>query len=293
VRTTPQPAVPAEQRGPLWWGTLFHLGPPLGFIAWLCFGGTGWYSVAAAFFTVSFVSLIGLLWAEHRWPAVDMPPPDRHAVYEGLILVFIKGVGVGGAVVVGGWWLLAPLAPLASSGPWVICLAVLGTALQSYWIHRYLNHGKGRGRIKRWYRRNHARHHAVSELDFLRGNLSSVFDTAVTGFQVPLVILSAALGMDLTSTVIAYGLVLLLQATHHTNHTFNIGWLRWVFMDNHAHKLHHCRRGSLVNHGALFTLWDRLGGTYFEDWRLRANHLQRHRIPLPIRRSTGRREGRR
>ena len=75
---------------------------------------------------------------------------------------------------------------------------------------------------------------------------------------------------------------LLLQATDHTSVTYNIGWLRYVFMDNHAHKLHHCKRGNLINHAAAFSVFDRLFGTYYEDWTLSSNYLHHHKIALPI-----------
>jgi len=145
-----------------------------------------------------------------------------------------------------------------------------------------LNHGKAKNVVSKLFRKIHVSHHSVEVLDFLRGNVSSFWDTAVTGFQIPLAIIGAWLGMDLPSILITYGLVLMLQATHHANHTVNIGNLRFFFMDNHAHKLHHCPRGYMVNHGALFSLWDQAFGTYYEDWSLSSNYMQKHRIPIPV-----------
>ena len=66
--------------------------------------------------------------------------------------------------------------------------------------------------------------------------------------------------------------------------TYNIGPLKYIFMDNHAHKLHHCRKGNLINHAAAFSFYDRLWGTYYEDWNMSANYLHHYRIPLPIKR---------
>ncbi|MGK0387739.1 MAG: sterol desaturase/sphingolipid hydroxylase (fatty acid hydroxylase superfamily) [Maribacter sp.] len=53
-------------------------------------------------------------------------------------------------------------------------------------------------------------------------------------------------------------------------------------MDNRAHKLHHCRRGNLINHGTLFSLWDRAFNTYYEDWNLSSNYMHKHNIILKI-----------
>jgi sterol desaturase/sphingolipid hydroxylase (fatty acid hydroxylase superfamily) len=125
----------------------------------------------------------------------------------------------------------------------------------------------------------------VTELDFLRGNQSSYADTSLTQFQPSLIVISWLLGMDLAPTLVAYGLILQLQATDHTNITFNIGWLSYIFMDNHAHKLHHCKRGNLINHAAGFSFFDRWFGTYYENWQLSSNYLHHHGIPLPIKRA--------
>src|SRR5262249_33693385 len=169
-----------------------------------------------------------------------------------------------GGLIAAGWWALS-LVPLHARlhGGWArIVAATLATDLAYYWIHRAVSHGRGRGRVLGFYRRSHAAHHSVTALDFLRRNQSSPVDTAVSQFQPAVIVVSWLLGMDLGSTLAAYALVLMLQATDHTNVTFDIGWLRYVFMDNHAHKLHHCRRGNLVNHGAAFSIWDRAFGTY-------------------------------
>ncbi len=151
-------------------------------------------------------------------------------------------------------------------------------------IHRGLNHSRAKDAVSRWVRGNHVVHHLVEDLDFFRGNHSSVMDTAVTGFQLPLVLLATAFGLDLPSTGVACGLVLMLQATHHLNHTLDLGPLRCAFMDNHAHKLHPRKGGRLVSHGAMFSLWDRAFGTCFEDWTLSANHLADAGLALPLRR---------
>jgi len=275
---------PPERRSGVAFGLAVHLGPAVAFVAALTLGGVTAAHAAAAFAIISLLNLAVVLAAEARSPAVALPAPSRAQWVEGLALVFVKGAGVGGAVVAAGWWLLSLLSPVSGlGGGWLpIFAAVMLTDYAYYWGHRALNHGRGAHPLVRWSRRNHALHHSVPELDFLRGNVSSLFDTAVTGFQIPLAIIATALGLGLTETMVAYALVLMLQGTHHVNHTFDLGWLRHVFMDNHAHKLHHCRRGMLVNHGAMFSLWDRAHGTYFEDWSLNANHLHRSGVTLPV-----------
>jgi len=283
--TEPLPDVPSEQRSQLAFGLLVHLGPAVLFSCALALFGMTIPVALVAFVFISLANLAVVLSSERVAPSVDLPRANATEVREGLGLVFVTGVVGGSVVVVGGWLAASFLFPgHMGSSPWfLVPVAVLLTDGAYYWIHRSLNHGRGRNVVIRWFRRKHARHHQVTVLDFFRGNISSFVDTAVTGFQIPLVVLATVFGMDLTSTVVAYALVLMLQATHHVNHTFNLGPFRYVFMDNHAHKLHHCPRGRLVNHAALFSIWDRLFGTYYEDWRLSSNYMSKHHIALPLR----------
>ncbi|MCG8668127.1 MAG: sterol desaturase family protein [Pseudomonadales bacterium] len=285
--------VPSETKHSFMLGNAVHLGPSLIFSLLLLLNAPNWWLLVGSFLALSVVNLIFIVLLEERSPAVDLPKRTFKAWSEGLSLVFLKGVLSGSLVVFIAWALLNSILGEAitintdiKSGAlptWLLIIAaVCLTDFCYYWIHRELNHGKGKSRLHKWFQKKHVTHHSVEVLDFLRGNISSFFDTAVTGFQVPLAIISVLLGLDLYTTLIVYALVLMLQATHHANHTFNIGWLRFIFMDNHAHKLHHCPRGYLVNHGALFSLWDQAFGTYYEDWQLSANYLQKHRIPLPL-----------
>ncbi len=284
--TDRRPDVPAERAGSVAFGLAVHLGPAAAYVALLATFGISSPLAIVAFGLLSLVNLAVVLEVERRDPCVALPSPSNEQIRAGLSLVFLKGIVLGGAVVVGGWWLLSlPLGgPGSTTGWFAIGAAVLLTDALYYAIHRGLNHSRSKDTVSRWFRGNHVVHHLVEELDFFRGNHSSVMDTAVTGFQLPLVLLATLFGLDLPSTLVAYGLVLMLQATHHLNHTLDLGPLRYVFMDNHAHKLHHCKGGRLVNHGAMFSLWDRAFGTYFEDWTLSANHLADAGLALPLRR---------
>ena len=276
-------SVTAEQQSPLWLGLLVHLGPAAGFITYLSFAGVTLFNVLSAFVTVALLNLLVVLYIEGRSPSVELPTPGHRETLQGLALVFVTGFLCGGSFVALGWWGLSHVVPAAGAHSWLpVVAAVMLTDLVYYWSHRALNHGKGRNPIVRWFRKNHVMHHSVPHLDFMRGNVSSFFDTALTGFQLPLVAFAAAFGLSLEETLAAYGLVVMLQATHHVNHTFNIGALRFFFMDNHAHKLHHCPRGRLVNHGALFSVWDQLFGTFYENWSLSSNQMAKERVAIPV-----------
>lgn len=278
------PETPPEQTGGLAYGIFGHLGSPVFYIALLAIFGVTLFNAIAFFLLTSFVFLAFTLWAERHQPSVPLPAATRREWIDGMSMLFVKGIAVGGGFVAAGWWLFShiPLWGGLSDVWWLIAAAVLLDDLAYYWIHRLMSHGRGGNAIIRYYRKKHAAHHSVSEMDFLRGNQSSLVDTALSQFQPALILISWLLGLDLAGTLVAYGLMLALQATDHTNITFNIGWLRYIFMDNHAHKLHHCKRGNLVNHAAAFSFYDRLWGTYYEDWRLNSNYLHHHRIALPI-----------
>ena len=211
--------------------------------------------------------------------------PDTKEFINGLSVVFYKGILVGGGFIALGWWLFSFISPRTNTHhDWLtIIIAVFLTDLCYYMIHRFLSHGFGQNPIIRFYRKAHGAHHNVSELDFIRGNQSSLIDTALSQFQPSIILISVILGMDLPSTLVTYGLVLMLQSTDHANFTCNIGILKYLFMDNHAHRFHHCKKGNIVNHGAVFSIYDRFFGTYYEDWNISAGHMHHNNLMLPIR----------
>ncbi|APR79180.1 Sterol desaturase [Minicystis rosea] len=280
--------MPPERTSSLFLGIFIHLGPAAALVAIASATRFAIVPFVVAYLVVTVAGVLLTLWVEQRDPSVALAPVSTREVMDGIAVIALKGAVLGTGVVVGGWWLLSKLAfPWRTEGWLPIVIAVPLTDLAYYLGHRFLNHGKRArsimGPIVRWYRRSHAPHHAVGALDFLRGNVSSAIDTGVTSFQIPLAIIAVLLGMDLASTLVAYALVLTLQGTHHVNHTFDIGVLRYLFVDNHNHKLHHCPRGNLVNFGAIFSVWDRLFGTYYEDRSLSPSYMEKHGIGLPVR----------
>jgi sterol desaturase/sphingolipid hydroxylase (fatty acid hydroxylase superfamily) len=284
--TLPSPNIPQEQKGNVFYGIFGHLGSPITYAAVLAVLGVTLVNVLISFLVVSVLFTTFTLFEEKRNASLQLPAYSMKEFWAGLSMVFVKGILIGGGFVTLGWWahsFISPYKALSNSW-WLIVVGTFLTDLAYYWIHRLLSHSRGNNPILKYYRKKHAAHHSVTELDFLRGNQSSLVDTAISQFQPSLIVISYVLGMDLAATWSAYILILLLQATDHTSVTYNIGWLKYLFMDNHAHKLHHCKRGNLINHAAAFSIYDRLWGTYYEDWNLNANYLHHHRIALPIKR---------
>ncbi len=276
--------VPKEQEGNVLLGLFFHLGPSVSYITLLSIFGITLNYVIGFYMIIAFFFLIPTIIIERYNPAVEMEMPNAKEFMNGLSVVFYKGVLVGGGFVALGWWLFSPISPFEGifNGWITIAIAVFLTDLSYYFIHRFMSHGIGQNSIVRFYRKAHGAHHNVSELDFIRGNQSSLIDTALSQFQPSLILISTILGMDLPSTLVAYGLILMLQSTDHANFTCNIGVLRYLFMDNHAHRFHHCKKGNLVNHGAVFSIYDRLFGTYYEDWSISSGYMHHNDLMLPI-----------
>jgi sterol desaturase/sphingolipid hydroxylase (fatty acid hydroxylase superfamily) len=276
--------VPQEQKGNILLGLLFHLGPSVTLIVALIFWGMTLTNVIAFYLIIAFLYLVPTIILERYNPAVEMEMPNSNEFIHGLSVVFYKGLLIGGAFVAGGWWLLSKISPMGNTNnSWlIITIAVFLTDLFYYMIHRFLSHGLGENPIVNFYRHAHGAHHSVAELDFIRGNQSSLVDAALSQFQPSIIVISAFLGMDLPATLVTYFLVLMLQSTDHVNFTCNIGILKYLFMDNHAHRFHHCRRGNLVNHGAVFSIYDRLFGTYYEDWNISSGFIHHNRLLLPI-----------
>eukprot|EP00756_Hemistasia_phaeocysticola_P014036 Hpha_TRINITY_DN15318_c3_g2::TRINITY_DN15318_c3_g2_i4::g.89810::m.89810 len=274
--------VPPEEMGSVWFGICVHLGPVVIYFALLHLFGHALWQVFSFALGVMLVNLLVIVYYEYKHPAVGLEAPSLSDMWEGAVLVFITAVGVGSAVVFGSRHLFWHLRSPAEAGVfswWLVAYATMLDDFLYYIYHRFLSHGTGTA----WFQTVHLPHHSVVALDFWRGNLSSVWDTAVLGFQLPLGVVASLYGLSLEATFVVYFTVLMLQATHHANHTFNIGTLRFVFVDNHAHKMHHCPWGSHLNHGACFAMWDRNLGTFFEDASVCTNYAQLHKVQLAVR----------
>eukprot|EP00013_Stygamoeba_regulata_P004146 CAMPEP_0177643366 /NCGR_PEP_ID=MMETSP0447-20121125/8117_1 /TAXON_ID=0 /ORGANISM="Stygamoeba regulata, Strain BSH-02190019" /LENGTH=394 /DNA_ID=CAMNT_0019145657 /DNA_START=25 /DNA_END=1205 /DNA_ORIENTATION=+ len=279
--------VPAEQENSLVVGVGVHLGPIAVFVAALLYVGVTVPNVFMCGLGSMLIDLAAILWHEGMHPAADLPRASFKDVWVGVVLVFFTGVFLGSTVIM----VLLQVAhrvlgePSAAFDWWYVAYAVMLDDFLYYSYHRWLSHSAARhaGSLLAFFQRIHMPHHAVECLDFWRGNLSSVWDTAVCGFQLPLVGIALLYSLPLPATMAAYFIVLLLQATHHCNHTFNIGALRFVFVDNHAHKMHHCPWGNALNLGACFAMWDRNLGTFYEDWSLSTNYAQLHKVQLNVR----------
>lgn len=281
---SPQPQ--PEKLGPLWLGLLVHLGPLLAY-AWLL-ERTGLTVLSAILgFAAIALPLSGLyVYLEVTRPARPLRVWRQRENVGEIVRLFAESFALGYLLVGLSWWLVGRgLAAWTDvpriESPWLGVLAAVALLdLAYYWWHRLVLHGRHHRRwVTRFMRRRHAVHHDVRDLDLYRGNVFSRWD-AFWSHQFPLGVVCALLGLSLPVTLVAFGVTMFGFSSHHVNHTFRLGWLRWVLIDNHVHKLHHCKGGGAVNLGNFFSIWDRLFGTYHEDWSRCATDMHARGIPV-------------
>ncbi len=124
-----------------------------------------------------------------------------------------------------------------------------------YWVHRGM-HRTG----TMW--RTHMFHHSIEHLWWLSGSRTSV--THLFLFAFPQVIIAYYLfGMSAWEAGIAFSFGVVVNIWIHTNLWVSSSPLEWLFITPNYHRVHHGSRGLLQkNLGFVFTVWDRVFGTY-------------------------------
>jgi sterol desaturase/sphingolipid hydroxylase (fatty acid hydroxylase superfamily) len=141
---------------------------------------------------------------------------------------------------------------LAWPAPWRILLVVLANDLVYYWYHRGLH-------ALCW--RAHRWHHSAADLYWLSGNRGSTPDVVA---QVVPIALAMALFLE-PGEVWVVGLIGLAGGfMQHSNVAFRCRPVELILVTPRVHGLHHAvdPRVRGRNFGSLFTVWDRLFGTY-------------------------------
>jgi len=158
-------------------------------------------------------------------------------------------------------WQLAGIKPLLTVDISVFgtTAAVIGSILFSdflaYWNHRFQH---------RWLWAIHVLHHSQTELNAANG-YAHFLERALRFllFAVPLSLI------HFRFPAIPFAVVLtleLLERYIHSPTTIHMGALRWVFVDNRYHRIHHSLevRHFDKNFGILLSVWDRLFGTAYD-----------------------------
>jgi sterol desaturase/sphingolipid hydroxylase (fatty acid hydroxylase superfamily) len=147
-----------------------------------------------------------------------------------------------------------PSGLIALSSPVKIFLGVVFVDFCLYWVHRAMH------RPALW--RTHTFHHSIEQLWWLSGARTSMMHLFL--FAVPQVIICYyILDFSAVEAGIAFSFGVIVNIWIHTNLRVNIGRLEWLLITPNYHRVHHGARGlSNRNLGFVFTVWDRLFGTY-------------------------------
>jgi sterol desaturase/sphingolipid hydroxylase (fatty acid hydroxylase superfamily) len=129
--------------------------------------------------------------------------------------------------------------------------------LGSYWMHRLL-HTRHAWRMHRW-------HHSPTRMYWLAGVRATIPQQILFNLPGALAVpIIADAPLWLFSVMIVEGVA----RNHwmHMNVTWRSSWIEWVFVTPRYHHIHHSADAALHdgNYGSLFTIWDRLFGTYLD-----------------------------
>lgn len=135
-----------------------------------------------------------------------------------------------------------------------IPLAVILSDFCLYWVHRAMH------RPLLW--RTHSFHHSIAEIWWLSGSRTSVAHLFL--FAVPQILIGYyLLALSAWEVGVAYSFAVVVNLWIHTNIWVNLGPLEWLFITPNYHRIHHGARGlANKNLGFVFTVWDRMFGTY-------------------------------
>jgi sterol desaturase/sphingolipid hydroxylase (fatty acid hydroxylase superfamily) len=141
-----------------------------------------------------------------------------------------------------------------------IPLAVVLGDLSLYWVHRAMHR-----RPLLW--RTHAFHHSIPEIWWLSGSRTSL--THLLLFAVPQVLIGYFfLALSPAQAGIAFSFGVVVNLWIHTNIRVDLGPLEWLFITPNYHRIHHGAKGlTHSNLAFVFTVWDRMFGTYLDPRR--------------------------
>lgn len=138
----------------------------------------------------------------------------------------------------------------------VACYLVIGDFGQ-YWIHRLL-HTKHVWRVHKW-------HHSPTYMYWLAGVRATVPQQVLV--NIPHIVAFTFLELSPWWMGFAIALLHIFQNDWmHLNVAWRLKWMEWLLVTPHFHHVHHSDKPEhyLANLGILFTVWDRLFGTYVD-----------------------------
>ena len=139
---------------------------------------------------------------------------------------------------------------------WVIAFIAIDFA--GYWNHRLSHHVN-------LFWNSHVIHHSSEEFNLacaLRQSISNLI-----GYTAILLLPAALLGVPYQVIAVLAPLHLFGQFWYHTQHIGKLGWLEYFLVTPSQHRVHHAINKEYIdkNLGQIFSVWDRLFGTFQEE----------------------------
>lgn len=138
----------------------------------------------------------------------------------------------------------------------VLCYFVVAD-FGHYWIHRLMHH-RYAWRIHKW-------HHAPNYMYWLAGARATIPQQVIV--NLPYIFAWSFLAISPWWMALAIGAFSGVQNDWmHMNVTWRSKWLEWLIVTPRYHHIHHSDKPEhyMTNLAALFTIWDRLFGTYVD-----------------------------
>jgi len=200
------------------------------------------------------------------WTGIELLRPTRKVSYLKVILYDVtvftvfQHVIVPAAGYIDGWIAVRPHLPdTILQMPLLLRLLCyfLIADFGHYWIHRFM-HQKYVWRIHKW-------HHAPTYMYWLAGSRATIPQQVLV--NLPYTFAYSFLDPSPWWLGLAIGMFGGLQNDWmHLNVTWRSNWLEWFVVTPRYHHIHHSDKPEhyMANLAALFTIWDRLFGTYVD-----------------------------
>ncbi|NOT85764.1 MAG: sterol desaturase family protein [Methylococcaceae bacterium] len=138
----------------------------------------------------------------------------------------------------------------------IVCYYIVADFI-AYWGHRLLH--------SRWFWHSHAFHHAAKHLNLLSGMRTSFLHVVIA--YLPYTIVWVFFPMPQAGSIGVSIIIFEMVNQHYTHSNIRFPFqkqLEWVFVTPRFHFVHHSavRKYSDSNYGFIFSIWDRIFGTY-------------------------------
>ena len=169
-------------------------------------------------------------------------------MWKTLLLSGLNALNLGKAI------FLASLHRLPGTVKIILGLILADASL--YWVHRAMHHPG------LWC--THTFHHSVREIWWLSGSRTSFVHLLL--FAVPQIFVAYfLLQLAPWEAGVAFSLGVMVNIWIHTNLWVNLGPMGRIIITPNYHRIHHGAKGlSAKNLGFLFTIWDKMFGTYVD-----------------------------